>query len=151
MCPLLRSKRTSLSMHRKASWGSKERGHYSIIRVKMHPQTSAVGYILEKNCSRILGRVHSPVTCEKENKIKVNKVPDGLSYISDFNLFLTALLLIQNAHTPLWGCISAWLLPHSARSSLEKMSVPFVSGCVFLPCFCLKFSLCALPYGLCLY
>ena len=90
-----------------------------------------MGYILENSCTRILGRVHSPVTCEKRNKTKVNKVPDGLSYISDFNLFLTALLLIQNAHTPLWECISAWLLPHCAPPHWRRCLYPLSLGVYF--------------------
>ena len=111
----------------------------------MHPQTSAVGYILEKSCTCILGRVHSPVTCEKRNTIKVNKVLDGLSYISDFNLFLTALLLIQNAHTPFWECISAWLLPHCAPPHQRRCLYPLSLSVYFCLASALNF-LCMLSH-----
>ena len=96
-------------MHKKALWGPKREetpphnkcGHAptglcgrSHLRKKLHI------YLAE-------GLRTSQVSRKKQdNWPKENEEWEGLSYISNLNHLLTA-LLIQNAHPPLWVCISA--------------------------------------------
>ena len=98
---------------------------------------------------------------KQDNSPKVNKDPGGLSYISDLCHLHTMFLFTQDTCTPLRVCVSAWFLMYCAHplpqplhsslgvyfclvsdlllsSSLERMPIPFLSGCVSLPCFWAK-------------
>ena len=95
--------------------GQTGRGRHPIISVDIPPQASVVGSILAKSCAKSCAKSwggsqgQSGVKKETRYLAKCKQRPEGLPYISDFNHLFTA-LLIQDACTPLWVCISALLL-----------------------------------------
>ena len=92
--------------------GVKKEGSPPHNNVDIPQQASAVGPILAKGCTRVLGRVYESVRCAKKNNWpEVNKGPEVLSYISDLNHFFTMPLLRQDARIlSLWLYLSALLL-----------------------------------------
>ena len=97
----------------------------------------------------------------QDNWREVNIDPEGLSYICDWchlctvllltppqvctlpSFWWTMLLVTQDAHTPLQVRVSLCLVSDSLpSSSLERMPIPFLSECVFLPCFWVGLTNC---------
>ena len=114
-----------------------------IISVDIRPTGLCGGIHISKNLRTHVGedpRTSQVWKIEQDNCPKVNKDPEGLSYISDLNHLFTALVLIrEDARTLSLSlgmdvCIASDLLRSFA---LGRMPIPFLSGCVFLPWFCL--------------
>ena len=155
-------------MHKKASWGFKKEGtpphnkcrHASIgLSSRIH---------LGKKLSMHLGKdpwMSKVWRKNQDNWPEVNKDPEGLSYISGWRCLCTVLLLtpfqlctlpsfwwtvllvIQDAHTPLQICVSLCLVSDLLpSSSLERMPIPFLSKCAFLPCFWIGLTNCFHPW-----
>ena len=98
------------------------------------------GSNLPKQLHKHLGKCPwTSQACRKkqDNWPKVNKDQEGLSSITDLHYLLTALLLTQDACTPLLLCLCLVSdLLHS--SSLESVPIPFLYGCISLPCFLIR-------------
>ena len=117
-------------MHRKAPWGVKKGGGSSPHNRWCQPPIGlCTGIHLKKRCARILGRALRQVRCGKRSEIigqRRTKTQKNRPYMND----LTASLL--------------------RSSSIRRRPTPFLSGCVFLLCFCLKkLLLCVLSHMLC--
>ena len=127
-------------MYRKASGGSKKEGTPSLSNCGHAPIGLCGGIHLTKQLHKHLGKCPwTSQACRKkqDNWPKVNKDQEGLSSITDLHYLLTALLLTQDACTPLLLCLCLVSdLLHS--SSLESVPIPFLYGCISLPCFLIR-------------
>ena len=118
-----------------------------------HVPTDLCGRIhLSKNLHRHLEE--GPRTSQSwrktwDNWPNVHKDPERLSYMSDLpHLFI--ILLIQDAHVPLWVCVSALLLAYCTPSHYEGCLCPFLLGMYFCLASVLnKQFLCVLSHMIC--
>ena len=114
--PLLRSRKTSLSAHaQEVSLRVKKKGAPPHNKCGRAPTGLWGGIHLSKRLHTHVGE--GPGTSwvwkkKQDNWPKVNKDPEGLSYISNLNHVFTVLLLIREDDRTLsfWVCISALLL-----------------------------------------